>query len=156
MYLIKKQVYLPYQNKGGDKMTIIEAYVIMYDYLDDYYEKTKSDAVGSLLGDMFLLNAEEWSTNPNTWGDWMHEAAKYIKEGIPLSKSGISEDRCRTADPATWEDWMNVAGKYIKDNKIDKEYILQITIDFLVFHKEEFGFEVDDAIEYFEKIKANK
>ena len=156
MYLTKKLAYLHYQNQGGEKMTIIEAYIIVFSYLDDYYEKTKLDAIGSLLGDMFLLSEDSFKKNPNTWGDWMNEAVKYIKKGIPLKQSGISEGRYRTADPATWEDWMDVAEKYIKNDTIDKEDVLQITIDFLVFYKEEFGFEVDDAIEYFKKIKANK
>ena len=137
-------------------MKIIEAYLLTYDYIDNYYKKTKSGIVGVLLSWMEMLDDDDWSKGPGEWGKWMYDVIEDIKKGVPVVDLGIIKEEYRTVDPATWEDWMDVAGKYIKDNTIDKEDVLQITIDFLVFHKEEFDYEFDDAIEYFEKIKANK
>lgn len=37
-------------------LTKHQAYAAMFRFLEDYYERTKSDDVGSLLGSMRLLN----------------------------------------------------------------------------------------------------
>lgn len=50
-------------------LTEKEAYLAMFYYLDAYYDRTKSDEIGSLLGDMTLL--EDGSpADPAIWIDW--------------------------------------------------------------------------------------
>lgn len=53
-----------------DKLTEQQAFEAMVLFLESFYERTKSDDVGGLLGDLILL--EDGSTaDPAAWGDWM-------------------------------------------------------------------------------------
>jgi len=45
-----------------------QAYAAMYHFLDQYYQQTKSDDVGALLGSMSLLNGEPVDSAIS--GDW--------------------------------------------------------------------------------------
>ena len=51
------------------------AYSAMYEFLVEYYERTKSDDVGALLGGMSLL-ADGNTADPAIWADWMNSVAK--------------------------------------------------------------------------------
>ena len=46
-----------------------EAFVAMFYFLDAYYDRTKSDAIGSLLGDLTML-ADGKPADPAAWEDW--------------------------------------------------------------------------------------
>ena len=55
------------------------AYLAMYHFLDQYYQMTKSDDVGSLLGDMSLLQ-DGRPADAAYWNDWL-EAVKKAEAG---------------------------------------------------------------------------
>lgn len=59
------------------QLTAQEAFKTMVKFLEAYYERTGSDDVGSLLGDIILL--EDGSTaDPAAWNDWI-ECIKIVK-----------------------------------------------------------------------------
>lgn len=58
-------------------LTYLEAYEVMNCFLTNYYEKTSSDDVGSLLGDIQILKDEE-SADPAAWEDWINCVQKVI------------------------------------------------------------------------------
>jgi hypothetical protein len=51
-------------------LTTLQAFNAMTKFLDDYYNKTKSDDVGSLLGDMSFSH-DGFTADPGTWADWI-------------------------------------------------------------------------------------
>jgi hypothetical protein len=61
------------------KLTKKEAYLAMYSFLENEYEMTKSDDIGSLLGGMSLL--QDGSTaDPAAWSDWENSINR-VKSG---------------------------------------------------------------------------
>lgn len=56
-------------------MTKKEAYIAMTYFLEQFYEKTGSNDVGSLLGDMILIDDEE-TMDPAIWNDWIFAVSK--------------------------------------------------------------------------------
>jgi len=46
------------------------AYLAMYEFLVDLYQRTMSDELGSLLGNMSYL-ADGETADPAVWEDWM-------------------------------------------------------------------------------------
>jgi len=52
-----------------------EAYNAMVSFLDTYYQLTKSDDVGSLLGGMMML-ADGTTADPAAWYDWLEAIEK--------------------------------------------------------------------------------
>ena len=58
-------------------MTKQEAYIAMIYFLEQYNERTGSDDVGVLLGDMILIGNEE-TMDPALWNDWL-DAVKKMK-----------------------------------------------------------------------------
>lgn len=60
-------------------LTYFEAFKAMSCFLEKYYDQTSSDDVGSLLGEMRIL--ENGSTaDPAAWEDWLNCIYKVIKE----------------------------------------------------------------------------
>ena len=49
----------------------LQAFKAMICFLDDYYTKTLSDDLGSLLGDIQLLGDEGDTWDPAAWNDWL-------------------------------------------------------------------------------------
>jgi len=47
-----------------------QAYLTMFEFLDNYYQLTKSDDIGELLGSMSLLQDGE-AADPAIWNDWL-------------------------------------------------------------------------------------
>ena len=82
-------------NKNNKILTLDEAYDAMFDYLDKYYDRTKSDDVGSLLGEMSLLQdgnsadsaaLEDWTDSVNKiLGEKPYEYS-YLKLKIKINK----------------------------------------------------------------------
>ena len=62
-------------------LTLDEAYDAMVDYLEKYYEKTKSDDLGSLLDDMALL-ADEKPLDSAVLSDWNQSICKIKNQKI--------------------------------------------------------------------------
>ena len=59
----------------SDNLTEKEAYEAMYDFLVQLYNRTKSDTVGGLLGDMGYL-PDGKPADPAVWGEWLESLAK--------------------------------------------------------------------------------
>ena len=60
-------------------MTEKEAYAAMYAYLVMVYQRTKSDDIGSLLGDMSTLPDGE-TADPAVWHEWL-KCVEKAKQG---------------------------------------------------------------------------
>ena len=58
-------------------------YTAMYEFLVGYYERTKSDDVGALLGGMSLL-ADGDTADSAMWSDWLECVAKANQEQINI------------------------------------------------------------------------
>ena len=58
------------------KLTKLQAYNAMVKFLDIYYEQTKSDDVGSLLGGMSFLS-DDSTADPAAWEDWTDSINAY-------------------------------------------------------------------------------
>jgi len=52
-----------------DNLTKLQAFNAMRKFLEMYYERTQSDDVGSLLGDLQLVAKNE-TADPAAWYDW--------------------------------------------------------------------------------------
>ncbi|TDF94151.1 hypothetical protein [Paenibacillus piri] len=48
----------------------LDAFKAMVLFLEDYYDRTKSDDVGSLLGDLIIL-ADGSTADPAVWKEWL-------------------------------------------------------------------------------------
>lgn len=53
-----------------NKMTALQVFKAMICFLDGYYNKTLSDDLGSLLGDIQLLKDESGTWDAAAWNDW--------------------------------------------------------------------------------------
>ena len=63
---------------SNTNLTNKEAYLAMYSFLEHWYEMTKSDDIGSLLGSMSLL--EDGNTaDPAIESDWLKAVEKTLK-----------------------------------------------------------------------------
>jgi len=61
-----------------ESLTYLEAFKAMSCFLEKYYDQTSSDDVGSLLGEIRIL--EDGSTaDPAAWEDWMNCIRKLIE-----------------------------------------------------------------------------
>jgi hypothetical protein len=62
-----------------DPVTEKEAFLAMYAFLADYYERTKSNEVGGLLGSLSLLPNGS-TADAAMWDDWQ-KALQKAKDG---------------------------------------------------------------------------
>ena len=53
-----------------DKLSTRQAFDAMCHFLEEYYKQTKSDDVGSLLGDL-QIDASNRTADPAAWNDWL-------------------------------------------------------------------------------------
>lgn len=60
-------------------LTEKEAYAAMYEYLVTVYERTQSDDLGGLLGDMSTIGDGE-TADPAVWFEWL-ECINRVKQG---------------------------------------------------------------------------
>ena len=60
-----------------DTLTYLEAFEAMSCFLEKYYERTSSDDIGLLLGEMQILKDGK-TADPALWSDWMNCAQKNI------------------------------------------------------------------------------
>ncbi|MBD2449341.1 hypothetical protein H6G76_19685 [Nostoc sp. FACHB-152] len=61
------------------KLTEKEAYAAMYAYLVSVYERTKSDDLGGLLGDMSTVQ-DGTTADPAVWHEWLR-CVTQVKHG---------------------------------------------------------------------------
>ncbi|MFK8031986.1 MAG: hypothetical protein AB8G18_17280 [Gammaproteobacteria bacterium] len=61
-----------------ETLTVKQAYLAMYSFLENYYTVTKSDEIGGLLGSMSLLS-DGVTADPAISQEWQEAVAK-VKE----------------------------------------------------------------------------
>jgi hypothetical protein len=63
-----------------EKLSIIQAYKTMFEFLCNYYDQTgKPDQIGSLLSDIQLFNNGH-TADPAAWSDWLLAMKKVLKD----------------------------------------------------------------------------
>ena len=64
-------------------MSIQEAYVVMYNMLDDYYcRESENNSLASLLSDMAPnIFSDKRAADPATYNDWYNCVSYYMKNG---------------------------------------------------------------------------
>lgn len=64
-------------------MIIQDAYVVMYNILNDYYcHESKNDSLASLLSDMDpTIFSDKKAADPATYEDWYNSISGYIRNG---------------------------------------------------------------------------
>ncbi len=65
--------------KTDKQFSIDEAYDVMVDYLEGYYNRTRSDDVAMLLGDLLLLE-DGTSFDLAAMSDWEESVAKILNQ----------------------------------------------------------------------------
>ena len=63
------------------KLTKEQAFLAMYSFLDEYYQLTKADDIGGLLGSMSLL-PDGSSADPAIQKEWEEAIQKVIAGGV--------------------------------------------------------------------------
>jgi hypothetical protein len=61
-----------------------QAYVAMYEYILEFYNRTKSDEVGALLGGMSYLGDGN-TADPSAWNDWLRCVQKALDGSVDAS-----------------------------------------------------------------------
>lgn len=65
-------------NKLEHKLSLEEAYRSMFAFLEKYYEATKSDEIGGLLGSMAMTDDGK-PMDPAFWEEWVEIVATTLK-----------------------------------------------------------------------------
>ncbi len=68
-------------------LSVREAYLAMYTYLESLYEQTGSDPLGGLLGGMSFI-ADGETADPAAWADWLRAVDK-VRRGAVDSELGL-------------------------------------------------------------------
>lgn len=55
----------------NDELTYLEAFKVMNCFLEKYYKQTSSEDIGSLLGEMQILEDGK-TADPAAWEDWIN------------------------------------------------------------------------------------
>jgi len=63
----------------SEKLTDLQAFNAMTKFLEGFYNRTGSDDVGSLLGDLQLF-ADGGTFDPAAWEDWIESVEEVLKE----------------------------------------------------------------------------
>ncbi len=53
-----------------NKASKLESFKMMSCFLNKYFERTNSEDIGSLLGDMQLVENNTTTSDPAVWSDW--------------------------------------------------------------------------------------
>ena len=59
-----------------------------------------------------------------------------------------------SADPAAWEDWINTAKKITSEETMTSHEAFNATREFIIFHQNEFGFDLKWLIEELNALSA--
>ena len=62
-----------------EKLTETEAFEAMVLFLEGFYERTQSDDVGALLGQMIILE-DGTTADPAAWDDWMRSVHRVLNK----------------------------------------------------------------------------
>ena len=72
----------------NNMLTVLQAYRAMQFFLEDYYNKTLSNDLGSLLGDMQLF-PDGGTFDPAVWDEWLNSVGDKKKLTIAESFSAM-------------------------------------------------------------------
>jgi len=73
-------------------LTPKDAYLAMFSFLEEYYMRTKSDGVGSLLSGMCLLS-DGMPMDQAYWSEWECAVQKALEKKVDAEMRFLSEDR---------------------------------------------------------------
>lgn len=62
-----------------EKLTELQAFEAMKKFLEGYWERTNSDDVGGLLGEL-QFSSDGGTFDPAAWHDWMDAVEAVLKE----------------------------------------------------------------------------
>jgi hypothetical protein len=123
------------------KLTILQAFNAMTKFLDNYYNKTLSDDLGSLLGDMsFLENG--CTADPATWHDWTNTIGTVdcvtIEQAFNAMQKFLDDYCQRTSsadiqkllnflkeDPNFWKFWVKCVNRILQE-PINTKYFIKL------------------------------
>lgn len=110
------------------RLTTFQAFNAMTNFLDTYYERTKSGDIGSLLGDMSFLQ-DGCTADPSAWEDWI-DAIKTENPvtGLQAFKAMINFlDAYYKRTSSSSEDLRKLLNKMkLKDGKINDPNVLEL------------------------------
>ena len=66
-------------------ITVMQAYVAMFKYLEHLQQLTGSDDLASFLGGMSLLADEQLTTDPAAWNDWIRAVTSVLQSPPDIS-----------------------------------------------------------------------
>lgn len=64
----------------NETLTILQSFKAMQKFLESYYQRTNSDDIGSLLGDLQLTNTKRITMDPAAWQDWLKVVNEILRE----------------------------------------------------------------------------
>lgn len=73
-------------------LTSRQAYLVMFEFLRQYYQRGESDEIGNLLSNLSLL-ANGSSADPAQWGDW-EIALSRVREAEATPQGYCQADFC--------------------------------------------------------------
>lgn len=62
-----------------DPISIQQAYVAMFRFLESYYDRTHADEIGALLGGM-AIDEDGQPMDPAAWSDWLAAVREVASE----------------------------------------------------------------------------
>jgi hypothetical protein len=65
----------------AETLSVREAYLAMYAFLERQRDQTSSDDLGALLGSMSLL-PDGGTADPALWGEWLEDVARARREAV--------------------------------------------------------------------------
>ena len=68
-----------------------EAYLAMFSFLEDYYKRTKSDEVGSILSGMCLMKDGK-PMDPAYWDEWQEAVQRSLDGNVDAEMHLSRED----------------------------------------------------------------
>ncbi len=127
-------------------LTPLQAFNAMTKFLDDYYNKTKSGNIGSLLGDMSFLE-DNSTADEAIWDDWidaigsdkpvtaldayqsMIKFLNYYRENTSakdiiylLNRMYLSESN-ESEDPTMWKLWIQYVTEALNESEGSRYYL---------------------------------
>lgn len=78
------------------RLTYLQALKVMMKFLDDYYEETLSDDIGSLLGDISLLE-DNSTADSAAWSDWIKAINQLLKNDVNIQTKSNGTEHTLTA-----------------------------------------------------------
>lgn len=75
----------------AEPMSVKEAYLAMYSFLEELYSKCQFDQLGGLLGSMSVLH-DGYPADKAIWADWLQSVEKaktgQVEVGLKITRGG--------------------------------------------------------------------